>query len=137
MANTYPFFLFLLLAGSAHAQVSASLSGTVTDPSGGVVSAAAVTATNTDTGASRGAVTDGTGHYELLALPLGKFEISARKTGFNETVRKGVRLVVGQNATVDLSLHVAQPNQQVTIVADAPPVSVTTADISGVVGEEQ
>jgi hypothetical protein len=136
-ANACRTLLVLFLAVSANAQVSASLSGTVTDPSVAVVSGAAVTAKNTNTGAIRDAVTDSTGHYELLALPLGQFEISVRKAGFSATVRKGVRLVVGQNATVDLSLQLAQANQQVTIDADAPPVSVTTADISGVVGEEQ
>src|SRR3984957_11415301 len=125
------------VAVSAHAQVSATLSGTVTDPSGAVVSAVAVSAKNTDTGASRDTVTDSTGHYRLFTLPLGQYEVHARKTGFTEEVRKGVRLVVGQDATVDLSLRVGESSQQVTINADAPPVSVTTADISGVVGEEQ
>ena len=129
--------LFLLCALSLRAQVSANLSGTVTDPSGAVVSSAAVTAKNTDTGASRDAVTDSAGHYQLFSLPLGPYEVHARKTGFTEQVRKGVRLVVGQEATVDLTLQVGQPNQQVTVNADAPPVSLTTADITGVVGEEQ
>src|SRR5579863_10416618 len=137
MTNAFRTFLFLLFAVSVRAQVSASLSGTVTDPSGAVVSAAAVTARNTDTGASRDTVTDSTGHYRLFSMPLGQYEVQARKTGFNDEVRKGVRLVVGQDATVDLSLRVGESSQQVTVNADAPPVSVTTADISGVVGEEQ
>jgi len=129
--------LFLLFAVLLRAQVSANLSGTVTDPSGAVVSAAAVTAKNTDTGASRDTTTDTAGHYQLFSLPLGPYEVHARKNGFTEQVRTGVRLVVGQEATVDLTLQVGQPNQQVTVNADAPPVSLTTADITGVVGEEQ
>src|SRR5579863_7191521 len=137
MRNTHRTLLFLLCAVSLRAQVSASLSGTVTDPSGAVVSSAAVTAKNTDTGASRDATTDTAGRYQLFSLPLGQYEIHARKTGFTEQVRKGVRLVVGQEATVDLTLQVGQPNQQVTVNADAPPVGVTTADITGLVGEEQ
>lgn len=137
MTIAYRTSIFLLLAASAYAQVSASLSGTVTDPSGAVVSGAAVTATNADTGASRDAVTDSTGHYQLFSLPLGQYEVHARKPGFTERVRKGVRLVAGQEATVDLSLQIGEATQQVTIIDDAPPVSVTTADISGVVGEEQ
>ena len=138
MPNTFRPCLFVFcLAASVHAQVSANISGTVTDPSGAVVSAAAVIAKNTDTGASRDAVSDNTGHYQLLALPLGPYEVRARKTGFKEQIRQGVRLVVGQDATVDVALQVGDSSQQVTIVDDAPPVNLTTADISGVVGEEQ
>jgi len=122
---------------SLSAQVSAGLSGTVTDQSGAVVSAAVITAKNIDTGAARDTVTDATGHYQLSALPLGPYEVRARRTGFTEEIRKGVHLVVGQDGTVDLSLRVGESSQQVTIEADAPPVSLTTADISGVVGEEQ
>src|SRR5579863_567890 len=138
MSGTLRTSLFLLcFALSVRAQVSANISGTVTDPSGAVVSAAAVTAKNTDTGVTRDAVSDNTGHYQLFALPLGPYEVHARKTGFKEQIRQGVRLVVGQDATVDLTLQVGESSQQVSIVGDAPPVSLTTADISGVVGEEQ
>jgi hypothetical protein len=130
-------FTFFLLASFARAQVSADLSGVVTDPSGAAVASAALTATNTDTGLTRDTVTDGAGHYRLSALPLGQYEVHARKAGFSDEVRKGVRLVVGQDATVDLKLQIGESSQRVTITADAPPVSVTNADISGVVGEEQ
>jgi Carboxypeptidase regulatory-like domain len=136
--HTLRTFLFLsCFAVSVRAQVSANISGTVTDPSGAVVSAAAVTAKNTDTGVSRDAVTDSSGHYQLLALPLGPYEVRVRKSGFKEQVRQGVRLVVGQDAMVDLALQVGDSNQQVTIVDDAPPVNLTTADITGLVGQEQ
>src|ERR1035438_8444986 len=53
--------VFVLVAASACAQVSASLSGTVTDPSGAALSGSAVTAKNVDTGAVRRAVTDAEG----------------------------------------------------------------------------
>ena len=119
------------------AQVSATLSGTVTDQSGAVISAAAISAKNTDTGAARDAVTDTAGHYRLSALPLGEYEIRAKKTGFSDEVRQGVRLAVGQEAAVDFSLHVGESSQALTVNADAPPVSLTTADITGLVGQEQ
>ena len=90
----------LFLAAPLFAQVSATLSGTVTDQSGALVSAAAVTARSVDTGAERSTVTSGAGRYEFPALPVGNYEIHARKPGFTEEVRKGVRLVVNQSATV-------------------------------------
>ena len=129
----------LLLCGahSVPAQVSAVLSGTVTDPSGGRVSAAVVSATHTDTGIVRTTVTDPAGRYRIPALPVGDYEIRAAKEGFAVEVRSGVHLAVGQDATVDLSLRVGESRQQVTVKSDASLVNVSTQDISGLVGEQQ
>jgi len=129
--------VFLFFAASACAQVSAILSGTVTDQSGAMVSAAAVTAKNVDTGAVRNAVTDAEGHYQFFSLPVGEYEIRGAKTGFSEALRTGVHLVVGQSATVDMSLQVGVSSQEVTVNGDAPLVGVTTADVAGLVGEQQ
>jgi hypothetical protein len=59
------------------------------------------------------------------------------KEGFAEGIRSGIRLVVGQDATVDLGLRVGQVSEQVKVTEDAPVVSLTTQDISGLVGERQ
>ena len=135
-------YLFLLLGVSSSvslvwAQVSAGLSGTVTDPSGAAVSAAGVTVKNIDTGAVRNTLTDAAGRYQAFSLPVGEYEIRVRKQGFTEEVRTGIRLVVGQDATVDLSLRVGEISQQLTVSGDAPVVSTATTDISGLVGERQ
>jgi hypothetical protein len=124
-------------AGSLPAQVSAVLSGTVSDPSGGVVAAAVVTAKNTDTGLHRATVTDAAGLYRIPSLPVGEYEIRAAKPGFTVEVRTGIHLVVGQDATVDLTLRVGESRQQVTVNADAALVDVTTQDIAGLVDECQ
>ena len=126
-----------LCAPFSKAQVSASLSGLVTDPSGATVSAASVTAKNLDTGISRTVLTDQGGRYRFFALPVGPYEIRVTKEGFAEGVRSGIRLVVGQDATVDLGLRVGQVSEQVKVTADAPVVNLTTQDISGLVGERQ
>jgi hypothetical protein len=129
--------VFVLLAGSIRAQVSAVLSGTVTDPSGAMVSGASVSARNVDTGAVRQAVTDSQGHFDIFSLPAGQYEIRSGKAGFAEEVRTGVHLVVGQSATVDMRLPLGESSQQVTVNGDAPLVGVTTGDVSGLVGERQ
>ena len=128
---------FVLLATPLFAQVTASLSGTVTDPAGATVSGAAITAKSPDTGVAHGAIADAGGHYQFFSLPVGQYEIHAAKAGFTEEVRTGVLLVVGQSATVDMSLQLGVSSQQVTVNEDAPLVGVTTADISGLVGEKQ
>ena len=135
-----PFLLLALLCFAslgAHAQVSASLSGRVTDPTGAVVSGATVTAENVDTGLSRTAITDQAGRYELVALPVGQYQVRAAKMGFAERVRTGISLVVGQDATVDLNLQIGNVQEHVTVAGDAPIVNATTQDISGLVGEKE
>jgi Carboxypeptidase regulatory-like domain len=119
------------------AQVSASLSGLITDPSGAAVSAAAVTAKNLDTGTSRTVPTDQSGRYRFFALPVGPYEVRVTRQGFAEGIRSGIRLAVGQDATVDLGLHVGQVSEQIKVTEDAPVVNLTTQDISGLVVERQ
>src|SRR5579872_843935 len=130
-------FLLITVVSPIFAQTSATLSGVVNDSSGAVVPAAQVTIKNVDTGAVRNTATDGAGRYQAASLPIGQYEIHAVKTGFSEEVRSGINLVVGQSATVDLTMRVGQSSQSVTINEDAPVVSVTTADISGLVGGQQ
>ena len=129
--------LFLLFLASAAAQVSAILSGTVTDQSGAAIASAGITAKNIDTGVSRATIADSEGHYQFFSLPVGNYEIRAGKTGFTEQSRTGVHLVVGQSATVDMDLRVGESTQQITVTGDAPQVGVTTADVSNLVGERQ
>ena len=128
---------FLAALSPLCAQTSATLSGTVTDSSGAVVSAADVTIKNVDNGAVRNTATDAAGRYQVPSLPVGQYEIRAVKTGFAEEIHAGINLVVGQSATVDLTLSVGQSSQRVTVTGDAPLVNVTTSDISGLVGGQQ
>jgi hypothetical protein len=131
--------LFLLLAGvpRLHAQVSASLAGVISDTSGARVPSAAITVKNVETGAIRSTVADDAGRYEVLALPVGEYEIRASKAGFQEQIRSGIHLSVGQEAGVDLTLRVGEVKEQVTVKGEAPIVNTTTSDISGLVGERQ
>ena len=137
MSKLHRLLTVLLAAAPLHAQVFATLSGTATDPSRATVSAAAITLTNVNTGAVRGTATDDSGHYLVTSLSAGEYKVSARKQGFTEEIRTGIHLVTGQDASVDLTLHVGEASQQITVNEDAPLVSAATADISGLVGGRQ
>src|SRR5215472_12564184 len=126
-----------LVESFSAAQVSASLSGVIADPSGAAVVGAAVTAKSLDTGVSRIAPTDQSGRYRFFLLPVGLYEVRVSKDGFAAAIRSGISLAVGQDANVDLSLRVGQASEQVKVTADAPVVSLTTQDISGLVGERE
>ena len=129
--------VFFCSASTGRAQVTASLSGRVMDPSGAVVSGATVTAINTETGEKRSTVTDDAGHYWIPAVPVGNCEVHVTKDNFQEQVHAGIHLVVGQEATVNFALRIGELSSQVKVEEDAPFVSVTPADISGLVGEQQ
>jgi len=117
------------------AQVSASVQGRVTDASGAAVSGATVAARDVETAVVRETLTDDTGHYLVLTLPVGEYELRAAKTGFQDAVQTGIHLVVGQEAHVDLRLQVGTVKSEIRVNGDAPIVDTTTRDISGLVGE--
>jgi len=128
-----------MLAGSrgVFSQMSGSIGGTVTDSSGAMVAAASVSARNLETGALRTAITDGAGHYAILALGVGEYQLTVVKAGFEETARSGIHLDVGAEAEVDFRLKVGSVHARVSVTEDAPMVSTATTDISGLVGERQ
>ena len=132
--------LALLLTMGGHlvfAQVSASMSGRIEDPSGAAIAGATVTITNLETGAARTVSADETGNYRALSLPVGQYEVRAEKAGFSAVVRSGLHLAVGKAAVVNLTLEVGAVQQQVTVSADIPLVNTTTASVSGLVGEKE
>ncbi|HEY2544424.1 MAG TPA: carboxypeptidase-like regulatory domain-containing protein, partial [Candidatus Acidoferrum sp.] len=137
--NKLSILLFLLLAAvpSLKAQVSASIAGIITDTSGARVPSATITVKNVETGAIRTTASDEVGRYQVLALPVGAYEVTASKSGFQDELRTGIHLVVGQEAEVDLTVGAGTVKEQITVKEDAPIVNTTTSDISGLVSEQQ
>src|SRR5216683_2664763 len=112
--------LIALCSPSAQAQVSASMKGVVTDASGAAVTSATVTAKNLETGAVRISVTDDAGRYLVLALPVGEYQVRVGKVGFRDAVRYGIRLVVAQEASIDLQMQVGGVTSEILVKGDAP-----------------
>jgi carboxypeptidase family protein/TonB-dependent receptor-like protein len=129
---------FTLMAGAvAHAQVTgATLSGTVTDPSGGVVANAAVSATNTATSVTRNTASDTAGLYTIPNLAPGTYDIKVSATGFSTSVQSGLALAVGQQQQLNFSLKVGQTSTQVQVTEAAPQIDLTSSAVSGQVESE-
>ena len=127
----------ILLTTSLWGQGSVSISGTVTDATGAGISAAAVTVRNVETGAIRKVVTDDGGRYVAASLVVGEYEVEAEKTGFSSQLKKGIALVVGQQAEVSLTLPLGELRQLVEVEEAPPVVNTSTKDTSGLVGERQ
>jgi hypothetical protein len=129
--------IFFLGSTPLRAQVTASLTGTIHDASGAGVPQATVTVTSMETGAERTVISDSEGYYRVLSLPVGRYEMKAEKAGFKTAVQAGFDFVVGQQGVVNLSLVVGQLQQVVTVTAETPLVNITTASVSGLVGERE
>src|SRR3989454_2168382 len=126
--------VLLLVIGAAplFAQSTATIVGVVRD-SGGVLPGATVTVRNVDTGLTRSVPTGEDGAYRFPALPVGPYEIRAELSGFRTTVRSGVRLLVGQEAVVDMVLELGSIQETVTVTAETPLVETTTSGLGAVI----
>ena len=106
-----------LFTAAAYAQGNSSLKGTVTDPNGGTVAGAKVTATNVATNVSTDTVTNGDGLYNFPTLPVGNYTVSIEQTGFKRSELKNVVLTVGHISEYDVKLDVGAPAETVTVTA--------------------
>src|SRR5215467_8670497 len=121
--------LVLLLGAVAFAQTTASIKGTVTDPSGAAVVGAKVTVTGAGVGIDRTTQTNTGGDYEVPALPPGTYAVHVQTTGFQSQEAKGVVLEVSQNTVQNFSLKVATTSETVTVEATAPTIEATTITV--------
>jgi len=130
----------LLLAGllgpcavSAWGQSTATLSGTVTDPSGAILPHAHVTVHSLATGADRAIDTDGAGLYVVPSLQPGDYEIQATAAGFSNFTVKKVTLDVDQKVTVDMHLAVASAGETVEVESTATQIESQTMTVGQVI----
>src|SRR6266478_9341926 len=124
--------LFLLTL-TAHAQYRASLRGTVTDAQGNAVSDAAVTLTNTDTGATSTSTSDDNGVYQFNALPPAPYRVTVEKAGFKKKVLERVQIIPEQPNSLDLPLEVGDVKQTITVSETTQALDTETANLSGTV----
>src|SRR5712664_1149134 len=85
---------------------TASLSGTVRDPQGALVTNATVTVNNAATNLSRSAQTNSNGNYQIVQIPPGQYRVTAEAPNFKRAQVPAITLTVGQNATLDIPLEV-------------------------------
>ncbi|MCZ6877754.1 MAG: TonB-dependent receptor [Acidobacteria bacterium] len=127
-----------LSATSMYAQFrTGTVSGTVSDSTGAVLPGVEVTVLNLDTGQSRALVTGDSGNYRALELVVGDYEVRAELTGFQTAVRRGFRVMVGQEAVIHLTLEVGEISEEVVVTGEAPLVNTTSSTLSEVISEQQ
>src|SRR5271156_1445828 len=127
------FALLLFTCGRLLAGVTASISGTVTDPSGAVVAGATVTATNVETGVATTLTTNAQGFYSFQSLPLGNYTISVQQTGFKGYAQTGLVLNVNDALVIDVPLQVGATNEKVEVSSDALHVDTESTQMGDVI----
>jgi hypothetical protein len=123
-----------LLFGQA---ATASVSGRVTDTSSAAVPSATVTIKNRDTSATQTVSSDDQGRYALPDLPIGSYDITVSKPGFQNAARTGLQLTVGAAPVLDFQMTVGQASETVSVSAEAAQVETTTAAVSSLVNQTQ
>jgi len=128
--------VLLVLSTQSLAQGYGTISGTVSDPSGAMISSATVTATQTLTGTVTKTKSGGYGNYVFPTLLPSKYSISISAAGFENYTQTGITLEADQALTINIHLKVGSQTQTVTISADAPQIDTTTGTLSQVIDQE-
>ena len=124
-------------AAHAQAQTAGEITGQVLDPSKAAISNAAVTATNSATGAVRKAQTDSQGHYALTDLPVGTYSVTVEHEGFQQLTQTGVMLNVATTVTLNLTLTVGAVSQEVVVTSEAPIIDKADASTGTVLDNQE
>ncbi len=120
-----------------YGQATGSLSGTVSDKAGAVLSGATVKVTSRDTGLEREAKTDDSGHYLIPLLPVSYYTIRVDSQGFQTTEQKDIRLQVDEHREIDFTLAPASVTTAVEVNATEVAVETANPTLGQVITSEQ
>ena len=110
-----------------------TITGTVSDPTGAVVSNAPVSARNTQNGVVTEVATSATGNYTIPSLPSGTYELRVNFAGFKEYIRQGLTVQAAQTMRIDVALEVGNSSETVTVTDAAPLLKTESGELSHVV----
>jgi hypothetical protein len=116
---------------------SATLSGTITDSSGAAIPGASLEIVSQVTGLRRTTQSNASGSYSFSLLPIGLYTVNASLKGFRTVSMKDVRLGVGDNRNLDITMQVSTLETTVTVEDVAAPMESTSAVVGTVIGGQQ
>src|SRR5215831_19367650 len=121
----------------AHSQSTASLRGTITDPSGAVIPDAMVTVKSAENGSSRKTATDINGEYSFLQVTPGDYNLIAEKSGFATMTKGDIKLLVNTPETLDLKMSLSTTGEIINVASEASQVNTTDASVGNPFSETQ
>jgi len=125
-----------LLLGEGRAvaqQVSAAITGQVTDPSGAPIVGANVTARDLDRGTTFTDQTNSEGSYNFPRVPPGRYEVKATAKGFQTAMRSGLELAMNQTAKADFAMTLGQVSETVEVTAAAPLLQTQSTEVGQII----
>lgn len=129
--------VFVAVTGIFHygwsQEVTASITGTVSDPTGAAVPGATVTATSQERGVTYTALTNDTGLYRIAQLPVGTYALKVEKTGFALASYPPFVLVLNQVARIDVAMKVGQTSETVEVTGAAPVMETDTTQVDTII----
>jgi Carboxypeptidase regulatory-like domain len=131
------FTAVVLAVPFAWAQENATITGTVSDPTGAVVPNAAITLTNVATGQQRQTVSNANGIYTYSNVGVGHFNLEASAAGFEKFTTTNITVNTAQTLKEDVALTVGNAAQTVTVQADALQVQSETSELSTLITGQQ
>src|SRR5262249_48287435 len=132
-----PLLLVLVALPSRTLAQNATVVGTVTDPSGGVVANVTITVTSMDTGAVKTFTTNDSGSYVAPDLAIGRYNMKASASGFKAVEQKDVKLTVGDRLRIDFQLALGAASETVTVEADPIAVQADSGEQSNLITDKQ
>ena len=121
-------------AGSTFGQeVTASLTGTVTDQSGAAVAGAKVSAKDALRGTSYTTTTGSEGSFYINRIQVGTYDVRVEATGFQTALQPGITLVLNQTARLEIQLKVGQATQVVEVTSAPPVLQTDTVQVSTII----
>ena len=120
-----PLLLFAFTLPGMAQTVTGAVRGTITDPSGAIVSGATVTATNTATGVQTTATTNQAGEYSIRFLQIGSYKLAVQASGFETADYGPFSLEIDQMAKIDIPLHIGSASTSVEVSSQAQPILET------------
>jgi hypothetical protein len=128
----------LFLSTQAFAQATATMVGTVQDPTGASIADAHIAVVNTTRGINRTTSTNSEGEWAVAALPAGSYNLSVTAAGFKKYEVRGVILQVAQKARVDVAMQIGAANTEVTVEgSEVAQVETQSSDLSGAVNGKE
>lgn len=109
-----------------------SILGTVLDPAGAAVADTKITVKNVNTGLERSTFTDAAGNFLIPELPIGEYQLTAQRAGFQTAMVTGLRVEVAGERRVDVTLAAGRVEEVVEVRATVPQVESTSNTLGGI-----
>jgi hypothetical protein len=113
--------------------ITATVTGTVVDPSGSPIVGANVTAQDAERGTAYVAQTNESGVYNILRIPVGSYSLKVEAKGFQTSLVSNITLVLNQTARIDVSMKVGQVSELVEVTGEAPVLKTDVAQLDTII----